>query len=747
MPVKSRGILVVLFGFPVWFLLFPVLAVLGGSVQLWNWGPGLLIAGLSLLALLASSSSRGPWGGPWFTAAFVGVLLLLGARAALTPAQASGAHDGALLLLALTAYLIGRAGQADSTRAVMLGLAVATLANSAAAIIQLQQPEWSPLYPARAGAFPSGFFAHYNHSANFGLGAAGLFFSSLLRSRGNARVIPGIGLVSSVLTVMLSLSRGGNFSLVCVGVIGLALAAARLKRRGTGIPSLWAVVACGALLIVPLGRFAVEKVAGFRGKATLEAGFADGGRLSFYDAAWKLFLEHPLVGGGAGSFGREVYRVLPADFDLGAEPEMAHNELLQLLGDYGAPVGLALVILLLWPAVKQCYRYLLGRSSGGGVWESLGLAGMLIQSNFDFVFHVAPCAFLAAFILGRISRSRWTLSAASEWDELRGISPQRAEEFYQAAGVAEKAGGSEENFLHAARNYALAFLAGRPRAELRLIVLLLSSREDQWQRHANDLVIREKMRDGKGMAVLMRKIVEDCEKGREGRRALLERLALKQEKRRPRAWGLIFRNLVVGLFALLIVGAGLRLTDIARLLWRPLYEPGVMSEAQRFEVLLAVHEASPYLGLERKVLSLFVDRLYGLSTLEAREYWASSYYRRLLAVAGGAGYDPVVALQVATVAGWAGDEWQATALYDGAIRMQSVHERIFMSHFFKAEYHYDLMLSFDAEGRAERAREYAALAAEGFRRSLQLAPYGGVHQQRRQELAAACDEVRSGRAP
>jgi hypothetical protein len=172
-----------------------------------------------------------------------------------------------------------------------------------------------------------------------------------------------------------------------------------------------------------------------------------------------------------------------------------------------------------------------------------------------------------------------------------------------------------------------------------------------------------------------------------------------------------------------------------------------MSEAQRFEVLLAVHEASPYLGLERKVLSLFVDRLYGLSTLEAREHWASSYYRRLLAVAGGAGYDPVVALQVATVAGWAGDEWQATALYDGAIRMQSVHERIFMSHFFKAEYHYDLMLSFDAEGRAERAREYAALAAEGFRRSLQLAPYGGVHQQRRQELAAACDEVRSGRAP
>ena len=87
----------------------------------------------------------------------------------------------------------------------------------------------------------------------------------------------------------------------------------------------------------------------------------------------------------------------------------------------------------------------------------------------------------------------------------------------------------------------------------------------------------------------------------------------------------------------------------------------------------------------------------------------------------------------------------ALALYDKAISLQSVHERIFMARFFKAEYFQDLMLSCAAVGNVERSHEYAQLAAQEYRQSVNQAPYGGIHHQRRQELLAACDRTLSAK--
>jgi len=725
----------------------PALGLLGGSVSLWNWGPGLLAAGLAVFAILLGSSARVSWGADRHFLGIIAVLGLLGLRAGFSPILPSAAHDLVLVVFALAGYLIGRVQDSAQSRALLLGMWAFVLGQVVVALIQMERPEWSPIYPARSGGFPSGFFSHYNHAANFGLGASGLFLSALLRSRGVFRVVAGSGLAASLSMVLLSLSRGGNLSLACVVLIGVVIAAARLRRQGGGSLLLWSMLAAGGLLVGPLGKVAVERVAALRGKIGVEGGFADGGRLSFYDAAWKLFLGNPLVGGGAGNFGRDVYQVLPADFDLGAEPEMAHNEILQLLGDYGGICAVALVILLITPLVRHWQRYLLGKGGGGGVWESLGLLGMLAQSNFDFVFHVAPCAFLAGLILGRISRVRWLRAAESEWHEDHGIHRARAEEYYLAARSAEAMAGDADCYLHAVRSYACAYLAGRERAELRLIVLLLSSPDEVWQRHANDLTLRKKMRDGKGMAEVMRKIVEECEKGREGRRVLLERKLAGDRRFRPMSWSARFRNLGVAVLALLMAGAGARLTGISLKLWRPLYQPEGMSAAQRFESLMRIHEGSPFLGIERRALAAFVDRLYELQSLEAREFWASSSYKRILAASVGIEHDPVVALQVATVAGWAGDEWQAMALYDRAIQLQSVHERIFMARYFKAEYLQDLMLSSAAEGRMGPSREYAVRAVEEFGRSLELAPYGGVHHQRRKDLLEACNQSVASAAP
>lgn len=736
-----------LLGISVSFAVFPALGLLGGSVSIWNWGAGLVAAGLGVLAILLGSSSRVSWG---CDRHFVGIVLVLGAlglRAGLSPNLPSAANDLVLVVFALAGYLIGRIQDSAQSRALLLGLCALAVGQLVVQLLQMDRPAFSPIYPARSGAFPSGFFSHYNHAANFGLGATGLFFSSLLRSRGVFRFIAASGFTASLLMVLLSLSRGGNLCLAWAVLVGLVLTTARLRSKGVGSLLLWTGLLAGGGLVGPVGKVAVERVAALRTNKVSEGGFADGGRLSFYDAAWKLFLEKPILGGGAGNFGREVYRVLPSDYPLAAEPEMAHNEILQLLGDYGAPCAIALTFLLVVPLLRHWLRYALGKGGGGGVWESLGLLGMLAQSNFDFVFHVAPCVFLASLVLGRISRARWHKGSDSERHLNHGIYRSRAEEYYRAGLAASAAVGDPDHFLQAARSYACAYLAGRERAELRLIVLLLSSREEVWLRRANDLAIRKKMRDGKGLEEVMWKIVEECERGRVGRRVQLERKLALDRGSGPVPLIVRFRNLAVAAMALSMLAGGAKLTGLSQALWRPLYQPEGMSSAQRFDALMTIHEKAPFLGIERRALAAFVERLYDLQSLEAREFWASSAYGRILAASVGIEHDPVVALQVATVAGWAGDEWQATALYDRAILLQSVHERIFMARFFKAEYLQDLMLSSEAEGRMGLSREYAARAIDEFRRSLELAPYGGVHHQRRNELLESCSQAVARAAP
>jgi O-antigen ligase len=729
------------FGLVACFTAFPLLGFLGGSVQPVNWGLGLLAAGFVVFSLLWGPSSRISWGGSSYSVAFIATIGLLGLRAAFSPVLPAAAQDLVLMSLALAGYLVGRAQDSAQSRALMFGLLVVMVGNVTTSLIQLDRPEWSPIYPGRSATLPSGFFAHYNHAANFGLGALGLFFSGVIRAQGKSRIIPGIGVIASVLTVLLSLSRGGNLSLACIVVIGFGVFSAKVNHKNTGMLRFWIVVAAVCLLIAPVGKVVVERVAGFRGHLMSDGGFGDGGRFMFYDAALKLFIENSLVGGGAGHFGREVYRILPVDSNLGAEPDMVHNEILQLLCDYGLPCAIMLAVILIVPIARQLHRYLSNLSSGSGVWESLGLVGMLLQSNFDFVFHVAPCVFLAGLILGRISRIRRLTATTSGWNETHGVSSLMAEKYYQEARLAEQSGKGEESFVNAARDYARAFLAGRKRAEFRLIVLLLTSRDEWWLRRANDLTLRQKMRDGKGMLELTRQIVEECEKIEEGRSGPLLRRLWKERVVAPIPWPVRFRNMGVLVVAITMVAAGIRLTEISLALWNPLYQPERMSAARRFECLLAIQEATPFLGIERKALGVFIDQLYAFSSLESREYWASAYYRRILAATGGVKHDPVVALQLATVAGWTGNERDAMEFYDRAILLQSLHERVFMAHYFKAEYLHDLMLSSDAEGLSERSRQYAVLALEQFQMSLKLSRYGGVHHRRRQELMDVCQKA------
>ncbi len=127
----------------------------------------------------------------------------------------------------------------------------------------------------------------------------------------------------------LTISRGGWLAL------GLALAAwplfagraalARRIGRAVGV-GLLGVVAVGALY------FAAPPV-----RARLDALVRDAGertRPILWRGALAIFREHPMWGGGAGSFNVLFEQHRPANFQ--DEPQWAHNDYLNTLSDYGA---------------------------------------------------------------------------------------------------------------------------------------------------------------------------------------------------------------------------------------------------------------------------------------------------------------------------------------------------------------------------------------------------------------------------
>lgn len=138
----------------------------------------------------------------------------------------------------------------------------------------------------------------------------------------------------------------------------------------------------------------------------VEAKVSDGGRVAFQQMGFEIFLDSPVVGGGARAFS---YRALekwdPDTLELWmGDPEFAHNEFIQLLSDYGL-VGFVLVLALLFIHGILGVINLVSeddRDSGLSIWQlgaAGGLVAMLCQSYFSFIFHFPACVVLCAFQL------------------------------------------------------------------------------------------------------------------------------------------------------------------------------------------------------------------------------------------------------------------------------------------------------------------------------------------------------------
>ena len=260
-----------------------------------------------------------------------------------------------------------------------------------------------------------GPFVNQHHFAAFmelssGLALGMLFGRGASRER---RIILGLGAMIMGIAVVFTGSRGGIISyggvILVAGV--LSVLKSRDSDRGEGGTGRMAAFAGGAALFVGVlatGFFLGGGDALFRGLAPGSTDITSG-RTHFWSVAWRIFLDHPLIGAGHEAFGVAFTRY---DAWNGAyRVEQAHNDYLQMLAD-GGLIGFACVAAFIYFLARQSLRVI--ANVGDGTRANIatgalaGCTGILIHSIFDFPLRTTSNAvlflLLVVFACARVER-------------------------------------------------------------------------------------------------------------------------------------------------------------------------------------------------------------------------------------------------------------------------------------------------------------------------------------------------------
>lgn len=406
---------------PVLSALFLVLAltlavVLGPQTLPWSWGPAMVALGIAALAAVPAywRSVR--------TQADHGLLALCAATAGWFAWRAWGSpvvelgHADLLLLCGATGAFVsirGITGNAAAERILLWGVALLLLANVVVVARQVFHPPFSPLFPVSEGSrMVSGFYAHYNHAANFLIGTSLMAGAAALYGRHATatRIFWALLAVAGLAGVFYTKSRGGIFgaAIGCAVFVAVALVIAKRRDSKWFAPALIALPLIG-MAVAAFWIFGWEQRSGGDTAKLLDNNI----RLYMLGIAMSCIGLHPLAGGGSRSFSWESFRFIDSQVQrhAGNRPDMPHNELVQAATDYGL-IGAGLLVLLLLMLVfatvlRVVFEDRPRESDGRDVWR-LGaiaaLAGMFVQSSFSFVFHLMPDVILLGICLGMMSR-------------------------------------------------------------------------------------------------------------------------------------------------------------------------------------------------------------------------------------------------------------------------------------------------------------------------------------------------------
>ncbi|HEV2695936.1 MAG TPA: O-antigen ligase family protein [Verrucomicrobiae bacterium] len=262
----------------------------------------------------------------------------------------------------------------------------------------------------------SGTYISPNHLAGFLEMILPLALAFLLV--GKMKIIPRILLGYAVITVALGLSmtfsRAGWVSAAVGVVLVLGVLLGHRNHR-------WRAMILLAVMLIGGGVFVshyLSKLEGFTHHVQIKDVAGPGNydwtsRLKMWDAAERMWLDHPWWGVGPAHFDYRFREYRPAD--LQARPDRCHNDYLNLLADWGAVggvivlAGIGIFIIGLfktWPHVRreenafgsgQSNRFAFFLGATGG------LASLAVHSMMDFNLHIPANALIGVTLLGLLA--------------------------------------------------------------------------------------------------------------------------------------------------------------------------------------------------------------------------------------------------------------------------------------------------------------------------------------------------------
>ncbi len=345
----------------------------------------------------------------------VAALLYFILRALFSPVWDLGRHDLHLISMAwLTIVTVSTCTVAQRERIILLAGFVAVFGAQFLAGLYQQffDPDFTLFRRMRqSGGGVSGLFWQWSNLAGLLAIMVPLFLGvAFCLPRWKTRMPFLLLAATGLLLAWLTKSRAGFAA--TVGGLGCACALIvliRARRRKPGARlaagSVFVVLALGAVGAVGLATSALSEQ---RGQGSdLGNLLGSSSRLGLAGVAFEIWQENPLFGNGSQSY--RYLSIQHWDTDIPSwvnDPELAHNEYLQVLCDYGL-VGLILILGFLVVIVLGVV--LPSPRSGtdppplqrglqvGGV---AGLVGGMLHAAFDFQTHLLPVLMMASLAIG-----------------------------------------------------------------------------------------------------------------------------------------------------------------------------------------------------------------------------------------------------------------------------------------------------------------------------------------------------------
>jgi O-antigen ligase len=239
--------------------------------------------------------------------------------------------------------------------------------------------------PLTEGGNPFGPYVDRDHFAGFMelIVPVGM---SLIALRGIRREqVPFVGILTLVpiVALVLTASRGGIVALLVE--VGLLVMLMRIRQARFQAATIAAVL-LGALAVLGwLGAgAALDKI-----KSSSIQDISADRRVTMLKGAWRIFLDHPLVGSGLGTM-VAVYPKYETLYD-GKIVDHVHDDYAEALAETGIAgglCGLIFILLLFRESKRRLSEEQSGFSRAVHAGGTVACAGMLVHSFLDFNLHI-----------------------------------------------------------------------------------------------------------------------------------------------------------------------------------------------------------------------------------------------------------------------------------------------------------------------------------------------------------------------